>query len=509
MNIINISLTIVSLVTAGLSLFIIRGENNRKNKVFSLFILSISLWSAGLLFFVTTSSLDVALNYTRFYYIMAAAIPAFFLHFSFLFPKEDKVELGKWSLIYLPLVIISAGLLIEPNLIISDIYISKNAVKLVHLNIANYIIYTVYFISYLLYAYKKLFNSFFTTDDKSVKLQLKFIFIGTIFPYILAMFFDLILPPFDYSYVWVGPLFAFVVVCVLLYAIYKHHLLNAKVIAVELLTISLWAFILIRILLSGNDQDKIVNIILLIVTVIIGILLIKNVRHEVTQREKIEFLAENLKQANVRLLELDKQKSEFVSFATHQLRAPLTAMKGYSSLILEGDLGEINKNVRDAIGRILESSKTLAVIVDDYLNISRIELGAMKYAFEIMDLKDLTENVIGELKPNVEGKGLGISFNSKVGERYMVRADKGKIKQVISNLIDNAVKYTPSGSVKVSIIRNTTDRKILLSIVESILCLLNVIIDVFNALIVVDRSCTGAACTGSPSEFTHINQLAI
>jgi signal transduction histidine kinase len=281
------------------------------------------------------------------------------------------------------------------------------------------------------------------------------------------MFFDLILPPFDYSYVWVGPLFAFVVVCVLLYAIYKHHLLNAKVIAVELLTISLWAFILIRILLSGNDQDKIVNIILLIVTVIIGILLIKNVRHEVTQREKIEFLAENLKQANVRLLELDKQKSEFVSFATHQLRAPLTAMKGYSSLILEGDLGEINKNVRDAIGRILESSKTLAVIVDDYLNISRIELGAMKYAFEIMDLKDLTENVIGELKPNVEGKGLGISFNSKVGERYMVRADKGKIKQVISNLIDNAVKYTPSGSVKVSIIRNTTDRKILLSIVDT------------------------------------------
>lgn len=88
MDIINILLSIVSLITAGLSLFIIRGEHKDSNKIFSLFILAISLWSFGLLFFRITLSLNDALNYTRFYYIMAAAIPAFFYIFHISFHKK-------------------------------------------------------------------------------------------------------------------------------------------------------------------------------------------------------------------------------------------------------------------------------------------------------------------------------------------------------------------------------------------------------------------------------------
>ena len=123
MNLINISLTIVSLVTAGLSLFIIRAENNRQNKVFSLFILSISLWAFGLLMFVLTSSLEIAHNFTRFYYVMAAAIPVFFLHFSYLFPKDQEISFLKKVLLYLPLTIVKLGLIIYPNLIITDIFV--------------------------------------------------------------------------------------------------------------------------------------------------------------------------------------------------------------------------------------------------------------------------------------------------------------------------------------------------------------------------------------------------
>ncbi len=190
-----------------------------------------------------------------------------------------------------------------------------------------------------------------------------------------------------------------------------------------------------------------------------GVFLARSVKREVEQREKIEQLATGLEKANDRLTELDKQKTEFVSFATHQLRAPLTAMKGYASLFLEGDLGEITAQQRDAVTRISDSSKTLANVVDDYLNVSRIELGTMKYTFDKIDLKAMVESSIAELKPNIDAKkSIQFSFsaasaaNGPIGE-YLVSADRDKFKQVLANLIDNSVKYTPSGTVKVTLER--------------------------------------------------------
>ncbi len=238
------------------------------------------------------------------------------------------------------------------------------------------------------------------------------------------------------------------------YAILKHQLFEVKVVIAQIFIFILWIFILIRVLLAETLREQIANLVLLLITILLGIFLVRSVMKEVNQREKIELLAKDLQKANDRLKELDKQKSEFVSFATHQLRAPLTAMKGYASLMLEGDMGEISKKVKDAILRIYDSSNTLTTIVDDYLNISRIELNSMKYTFEVIDLKDLVQHVIAELKPMIEKTGLTFSFNVNEEKGYMVHADKEKFKQILTNLIDNSVKYTPSGSVTVSIQKN-------------------------------------------------------
>ncbi|MDE1971389.1 MAG: hypothetical protein KGI50_07490, partial [Patescibacteria group bacterium] len=349
MDIIDIFLAIISLITAGLSLFIIRGEKNDSNKIFTLFILAIGLWSFGLLMFRTTDSLADALNYSRFYYIMAAAIPAFFLHFSYVFPERKDIASYKKVLIYVPITILTIGLLLNPHLILVNVYSVSAAIKSAVVEIVNYIAYAVYFISFLIIAYTNLFRSYFSSRDSSVRTQLKFIFIGTIVPYLIAMYFDLVSPPYDYTHVWVGPFMAIVVVWVILYAVYKHHLLNSKVITTEMFTASLWVFLLVRVLISETDQDRLINIVLFVLTVVVGIFLIRSVRNEITQREKIEALARDLQSANDRLTELDRQKSEFVSFATHQLRAPLTAMKGYGSLILEGDMGEIPPEAREGV----------------------------------------------------------------------------------------------------------------------------------------------------------------
>jgi signal transduction histidine kinase len=236
-----------------------------------------------------------------------------------------------------------------------------------------------------------------------------------------------------------------------MYAIIKHRLFSIRIIATELLIFLLWIILLVRLLLGQTLTDHIVNSTSFILTIIAGVFLIRSVIKEISQREKIEILASDLETSNKHLVDLNKQKSEFVSFATHQLRAPLTAMKGYASLLLEGDMGKLEPESRVGISRIFEASKTLASIVEDYLNLTRIELGSMKYAFDAVDLRLLIENVLAELKPSIDEK-TEVKFTydyERIGSTYRITADKEKLKQVISNIIDNALKYTPSGKVSV------------------------------------------------------------
>ncbi len=332
------------------------------------------------------------------------------------------------------------------------------------------IVYTFFYLVGAFLILWKLYKTWKVVTDINRKVQLESIFFGALITLVITALTSFILPSlsiFDFSGLdSIGFLFFLTYIA---FAITKHNLFNIKIIATELIVFTLWMFILIRTLIAESASDMIVEGSLLIVSIAVGILLIRSVIHEVSQREKIELLATDLQKANDRLTELDRQKSEFVSFATHQLRAPLTAMKGYTSLILEGDMGAITPETRDAVSRIFESSNTLTHIVDDYLNVTRIELGTLKYAFETADLKTLVEDVIAELKPNIDkAKGVKFMFGAEnLGTDYRITCDKDKLKQVIANLIDNSIKYTPKGSVGVSLSFNRAKHKFVFMIKDS------------------------------------------
>jgi signal transduction histidine kinase len=153
------------------------------------------------------------------------------------------------------------------------------------------------------------------------------------------------------------------------------------------------------------------------------------------------------------LRELDKQKTEFVSVASHQLRSPIAAIKGYTSMIVEGSFGDVPDTLREPLSRILESGKRIALMVDDFLNVTRIEQGRMTYAMEKHNICDLIHEAIEELRVIGEKKGLAFNLGCKDFENtpVFIRADSGKLKQVFSNIVDNAIKYTPAGSISVGI----------------------------------------------------------
>lgn len=300
--------------------------------------------------------------------------------------------------------------------------------------------------------------------------QYQYVAIGSIITFWFLITFNFIFPAFlnNNNFGQFGALFILPFVIFTGYAIIKYNLLKIKVIGAEI-----FAFILTTAVLFQIPSNHGIQIYISIATFFLvlgfGILLVRSVIKEVTAREEIERLVEDLALANDRLRDLDKRKSEFVSIASHQLRSPLTAIKGYSSMMLEGSFGEMEVEMREAVERIFQSSVRLIMIIEDFLTISKIEQGKLTYNFAPVDLVGVVEGIVKDMQTNVIEKGLMLRFDAPSGEssNYMVMADSGKVFQVISNLIDNAVKYTPKGGIVVTIARNDAKNRVILSVADT------------------------------------------
>ena len=157
---------------------------------------------------------------------------------------------------------------------------------------------------------------------------------------------------------------------------------------------------------------------------------------------------------------LDEHKSEFVAIASHQLRSPLTAIRGYASLIEEGSFGEVPEQIKEALNRISESAKFMALSIDDFLNVSRIESGNMKYEAKDFNLMEQTKHTVQDLRSDAIKRGLTLLFKTSVTGGGIVHADFGKTQQILHNLINNALKYTRQGSVTV-LVRDDPANKLL------------------------------------------------
>lgn len=463
LDIINISILIIMLVNSLYGLIVY--SRNRKDKInFLFFILtiSISMWGLSMFLYRAFTDHESVLLWSKLLYFSAITIPSAFIYFVIVFP-DSNTRLSNYQKYLIPVLPAFLCILsLYPGGFIYDVILSPVGETFIVFNKLTHILFGLYVVSYFSYSYWILYKKFIEANAV-LKSQLGYIFIGTFGSTMITLITNLGLLYFGYfAYNWVGQVGIIFMITLIFYSILKFKLFNIKVIATELFVFILWIFIFIKFFLSESSGEKIINSILLLLLVVIGTLLIKSVIKEVSQREKIELLAKDLQKANERLTELDRQKSEFVSFATHQLRAPLTAMKGYASLILEGDLGKLSHEIRSAITRIYDSSNTLTNIVDDYLNISRIELGSMKYSFEHVDLKELVDNVIGELGPNIAKSHLKFVFEVDRDKRFLVNADKDKFKQIIANLVDNAIKYTPAGTVTASLYKK--DKNICFSV---------------------------------------------
>ena len=183
--------------------------------------------------------------------------------------------------------------------------------------------------------------------------------------------------------------------------------------------------------------------------------------------KKVDSLKHELGIANEKLKSLDKLKTEFLSLASHQLRSPLTAIKGYTSMLLEGDFGDTNEKQKEAIDRVFQSTKHLTAIVEDLLDVAKIEQGGMKYVMNDFDFGKVVQDIETDLAMLAEKKKFKLSFETDNKAPYTMNGDMEKIRQVVLNLSDNAVKYTRRGNIKVKLTKDEVRKKIILSIADT------------------------------------------
>jgi len=178
------------------------------------------------------------------------------------------------------------------------------------------------------------------------------------------------------------------------------------------------------------------------------------------QLKELKKTYNDLETAYEKLQQLDKAKTEFISIVSHQLRTPLTIMKGYISMILEGSYEKTPKKKMSVLQNVYDSNSRLITLVNDVLNISRLQAGRTELKPEKKRIEDIVGSVVGKLYSTAKEKGIALIFEKPKKKLPLLNIDETKIENVFLNLIDNAIKYTPSGSIKITITKAKEGAKI-------------------------------------------------
>ena len=278
------------------------------------------------------------------------------------------------------------------------------------------------------------------------------VLIGIFLTLVLIMVFNFILPAFfdNPRFIPLGALFIFPFVAFTSYAILKHHLLGVRVIATEILTFFLAVVVLYEVIFADSLTIRILRSGVFLLVLAFGILLIKSVRREVEQRERMERMTAELETVNERLKELDHLKSEFLNFASHQVKSPMATVKGFATLIEDGTHGQVSDKAKEGAHKIRGAADRLISLVNNLLDLGKIEAGKLDFNMQEMDIVKLIATMVDEYQILAQNKKLTLSFEFDKPS-LTIKADAEKLRQVIQNLIDNAIKYTDSGSVRVTI----------------------------------------------------------
>ncbi|MBI2021154.1 hypothetical protein HYS99_01420 [Candidatus Giovannonibacteria bacterium] len=436
---------LIAIVIDALLIILVNRSNPKSatNKIFALLNLSTILWLAITYAVRSPELVSNVLILSRLGIFFAALMSALFFMLAHTFPS-DKIMLNRRALFGVSVsTILMMALNISPYAFVGADFSNGVAQLKSGIGLIPFAVFsTLFSILAVFYLFKKLRNS-----SGEEKKQLKLVWTGMLL--MLTLIIATILIPIIFfnsgRFLSFAPLYTLIFFGMTAYAVVKHRLFNAKVFAAEAIVVILLVVLFSNIFVAPSLGEAVVDIFVFIVTVVFGILLIRSVLQEIRSKEKIERLATDLEKANEELKRLDQAKSEFISIASHQLRTPLSIIKGYISMMREGSFGILSDALAKTVNKIYLSNERLIKLVNDLLDLSRMESGKLKYEFLDMDLKDLVSSIVDEFQIPAKDKGIKIMWQEPKEDLPPVSGDAWKLRQVFFNLLDNGLKYTDQG----------------------------------------------------------------
>lgn len=254
----------------------------------------------------------------------------------------------------------------------------------------------------------------------------------------------------EYQFSEYGFLGIIAFVGIIVYLITRYQLFNIRVFAGEVLTVVLFILIASQFFLVTSVISRGIILTTLIIVAAFGIFLIRSTKQEARRKADLERFTKELQQANERLVELDKMKSQVFSLASYQLRTPITSIRGFAYLIT-GEYEKLSPDkVKEMVWRIRRSSDKMLATINEFLMWRRLEEGKMEYVYAETDIVKVVKDLVEEIRLIAEGKGLLLTVVSPP-DPIMVTMDGQRITQALQNIMDNALRYTDTGWIRISV----------------------------------------------------------
>lgn len=398
--------------------------------LWGIFCLLVVFWGIGAYGVGTSTSATDSLFWWRVGYLGVIFIPALFTHFVYVFLHRPQRVLI-CTLYGIALFHFLANVFTE--VFIGGVHQMFGSLYY----LSPSLLYNSYMLLWVLlipYTHVLLYREFRRATEER-KRQLEYFFLGSFVGFLggstsFFAVYGLDIYPYGNFAVALYPI-------VMGYAVLKYRLWDFRVFVTQACIIALWVFLLVQSILAPlGSTEQFLDIALLALTVLVGYLLVRSVNREIQLREEIEHLS--------------TEKSEFMTFASHEIRNPITAMRGYASLITDGTTGQISSETKDAAEKILVTGNEVLSLIGQFLNKSKMELGQISYSMDPFDIGAAVAAVADGYAPHAHQKGLEMR-KELPATALMVKADQGKVKEVVGNIIDNSLKYTRTGGITVSV----------------------------------------------------------
>ncbi len=440
----NILLTAMLAFGLGMWVYFDR-RSDARNVTLGAMLVAVSFWSFSFVLWRVSHDDRQGLFWVRTVFFIGTLLPALYFFFAYSLLREKLPSMLVQALIFVPNIVFlwvayGSSLLVLPGST-SDVPIIGVGRTIFGVHFAVTIIAAL--VLMLLASRRN------TSLDKN---KLASVLVGTIiaFDSIFAVLFGAKLTSSADAF-WVGNVALMAGMFVIAISIIRSKLLvDLRMVSVEVFILLTLFVIIADIVVSQSILDFTLRLAILIVLVFYGALTSRNMVKEAHHLRELQALTDHVTAMNGRLLEADRTKTQFVSLASHQFRAPLGGMRSYLDMLYKGNFGQLNSKQQEIVQLNLGVCNQLLETIETFLNVTKIELGKLELYKSETAFQQLVPRVVESVAPLADRKKIAVEADVP---QFLqpIMCDSGKLYHVLMNLIDNAIKYTEQGKIRVSV----------------------------------------------------------